>query len=216
MPDLTFSVERAGVVHHAASPLVALTLRVLNRPADEEIKSLLLNCQVRIDAEQRSYAADEQAKLADLFGEPAHWGRSLRGLLWTHVAVTVPPFRTDAHFDVLLPCGFDLTAASSKYFYALEAGEIPLTLQFSGTVFYQTDDKLQVARIPWNREAIFRLKVEVWTEMMKVYYPNTAFVPVRVDVFERLYRYKVQHGLPTWDHALEMLLSSSLSGEEPS
>jgi hypothetical protein len=216
VPDLAFSVERASVVYHAASPLVALTLHVVNRPADEEIQSLLLNCQVRIDAERRSYAPDEQAKLADLFGEPAHWGRSLRGLLWTHVAVTVPPFRADAHFDVLLPCGFDLAAASSKYFYALEAGEIPLTLQFSGTVFYQADAMLQVARIPWNREAIFRLKVDVWTEMMKVYYPNTAFLPVRVDLFERLYRYKVQQGLPTWDHAIERLLSSSLPREEPS
>ncbi len=208
MPDLTFSVEDAGVVHHAASPLVALTLRAENRPADEEIQSLLLNCQVRIDAERRTYASDEQAKLGDLFGAPAHWGRSLRGLHWTHAATTVQPFRESIRFDIQLPCGFDLSAASAKYFYALDHGEIPLTLQFSGTAFYQAGDRLQVARIPWDREAVFRLKVEVWKEMMNAYYPHPAFLPLRVDVVDRLYRYKVKHGLPTWEHALESLLST--------
>ncbi len=208
MPDLTFSVEGAGVVPHAASPLVALRLRVANHPDDEEIQSLLLNCQVRIDAERRSYAPEEQARLGDLFGEPSHWGRSLRGLLWTHATATVPPFRESTRFDVQLPCGFDLAAASAKYFYALEAGEIPLTLQFSGTAFYQAGDRLQVARIPWDREAVFRLKVDVWKDMMKAYYPDTAFLSLRVDVVDRLYRYKVKHGLPTWDHALETLLST--------
>jgi Family of unknown function (DUF6084) len=208
VPSLTFSVEGADVVRHAASPLVALKVCVANAPADEEIQSLLVSCQVRIDAERRSYAPDEQAKLTDLFGEPAHWGRSLRGLLWTHAAASVPSFHGNAHFDVQLPCSFDLSAAWAKYFHALGAGEIPLTLQFSGTAFYQAGDKLQVARIPWDREARFPLKVEVWKDMMKAYYPNTAFLPLRVDVLDRLYRYKVDRGLPTWDDALESLLSS--------
>lgn len=212
MPSLTFSVEGAGVVPHAVTPLVALTVRVANDPADEAIQSLLLDCQVRIDAERRSYGPEEKDKLGDLFGEPALWGRSLRGLLWTHAAATVPPFLGTTRFDVQLPCSFDLSAASAKYFYALEAGEIPLTLQFSGTAFYQAGDRLQVARIPWDREATFPLKVDVWKDMMKAYYPNTAFLPLRVDVVDRLYRYKVKQGLPTWDHALESLLPPDAEG----
>jgi len=30
---------------------------------------------------------------------------------------------------------------------------------------------------------------------------------LRRDVFDRLYRYKVQHGIPTWEQTLEQVLS---------
>ena len=33
---------------------------------------------------------------------------------------------------------------------------------------------LQVAQIPWDREAAFRLPVRVWKEMMEQYYPNNS------------------------------------------
>lgn len=207
MPNLTFRVQGAAVVAHAASPLLALTLRVDNAPADEEVEAILLTCQVRIDADRRGYSADEQDKLRDLFGETSLWARSVRGLLWTHATATVPPFRDSACVDVHLPCSFDLSVAATKYFYALGGDEVPLTLQFSGTVFYRAAAGLQVGRIPWDREATFRLKVSVWKEMMATYYPDSAFLALRTDVFDRLYRYKVRNGLPTWEHALEKLLA---------
>jgi hypothetical protein len=65
---------------------------------------------------------------------------------------------------------------------------------------------LQVAQIPWEKEARFRLPVGVWKGMMERYYPNTAWLCLRQDVFDRLYRYKSRHGLPTWEQALENLM----------
>ena len=60
---------------------------------------------------------------------------------------------------------------------------------FSGTVFYaDSDGSLQVAPISWDQEAKFRLPVQVWRDMMDAYYPNGAWLHVRRDVFDRLYR----------------------------
>jgi hypothetical protein len=42
--------------------------------------------------------------------------------------------------------------------------------------------------------------------MMDTYYPNTAWLSLRRDVFERLYQYKVRRGIPTWEQALESAL----------
>ena len=42
--------------------------------------------------------------------------------------------------------------------------------------------------------------------MMDIYYPNTAWLCLRRDVFERLYQYKVEHGIPTWEQAMERIL----------
>jgi hypothetical protein len=42
--------------------------------------------------------------------------------------------------------------------------------------------------------------------MMEQYYPNSAWLPIHKDVFERLYQYKRRSGLPTWEQVLESLL----------
>jgi hypothetical protein len=42
--------------------------------------------------------------------------------------------------------------------------------------------------------------------MMDAYYPNSAWLCLQRDAFERLYQYKVQNGIPTWEQALEKLL----------
>ena len=65
---------------------------------------------------------------------------------------------------------------------------------------------LQVAPISWEKEARFSLPVKVWREMMDAYYPNTAWLNLRRDVFDRLYQYKMQQGMPTWEQALESVL----------
>jgi hypothetical protein len=66
-----------------------------------------------------------------------------------------------------------------------------------------------VAQIPWDREARYRLPIRVWKEMMDLYYPDTAWVCLRREVFERLYEFKSRHGLPSWEQALERLLSAT-------
>ena len=77
---------------------------------------------------------------------------------------------------------------------------------FSGSIFHAGRMGLQIAQIPWDREATYRLPVRVWKEMMDLYYPNTAWICLRRETFERLYEFKSRHGIPTWEQALERLL----------
>jgi len=109
--------------------------------------------------------------------------------------------------DLPVPCTFDFNVASTKYFHGLADGEVPLNFLFNGTVFYADGNgALQVAPIPWDKETSFRLPVKAWKEMMDIYYPNSAWLCLRRDVFEQLYQYKVDNGIPTWEQVLEKIL----------
>jgi hypothetical protein len=210
VPDLSFAVESAGVVPFAATPLLSFALQVTNRPAAEQIHSALLRCQVQLDVTRRHYNADEQARLRDLFGEPDRWSNTLRTMMWTHASVTLPPFAAETRVEVRIPCSFDFNVAATKYFYGVREGDVPLTFLFSGSVFYESDaGDLQVAPISWEKEARFRLPVRSWHELIDHYYPNTAWLTLRRDVFDRLHRYKTEHGIATWDQALEAVLAES-------
>lgn len=214
MPELHFQIEGAGVVANAATPLIALKLRITNVPADEVIHTLTLRCQVQIEPSKRRYVPQEQEKLLDLFGEPERWSRTVKPLLWMNTSVAVPAFSDSLVVDLELPCTFDFNVAATKYFHALDSGEIPLCVMFSGTVFYKgADDALQVSQVPWDREANFRLPVSVWKEMMDMYFPNTAWLCLRRDSFEQLYEYKMRHGLPTWEQAIAKALAAEEAEE---
>jgi hypothetical protein len=90
-----------------------------------------------------------------------------------------------------------------------------LNLLFSGTVFYAAaGSELQVAPIAWDKEARFHLPVATWKAMMDQYYPNSAWLALRRDIFERVYEYKVRNGIPTWEEAFERLLTSAGVAEE--
>jgi hypothetical protein len=207
MPDLSFGVEAAEAVPYAAAPLLAFKLRVGNRLAGEPIHTIALRCQIMIDPARRRYQDEDQERLRDLFGEPERWGQTLRPMLWTHANVIVPSFTGSGAVDLQVPCTFDFNVAATKYFAGLTDGEVPLNLLFSGTVFYANGEgALQVAQIPWDKEARYRLPVAVWQQMMDIYYPNSAWLALRRDVFDRLYRYKVRRGMPTFEQALESLL----------
>lgn len=207
MPELSFQVEGAEAVPFAASPLLSFKLRITNADADEQIQSVALRCQIQIETTKRHYTAEEKERLRDLFGEPERWGHTLRAMLWTHATAIVTPFNGSTLVDLHVPCTFDFNVAATKYFAGLESGEVPLNLMFSGTVFYEGGERgLQAAQIPWDREAQFRLPVKVWEEMMEHYYPNSAWLRLRRDVFDRLNRYKMRRGIPTWEQTIESLM----------
>jgi hypothetical protein len=209
MPDLTFQVVEAAPLPFAASPHLVFKLRIADVEAPAvPIPAVALRCQIRIEPAGRRYDAGEQERLLDLFGEPARWGRTLRGMLWAHASLMVPSFTGGTVVDLPVPCTFDFNVAATKYFAALDDGEVPLSLLFSGTIFHADEDgALQVAPISWEKEAEFRLPVRAWKEMMELYYPNTAWLCLRRDIFDRFYEYKRRMGLPTWEHALESLLA---------
>lgn len=207
MPDLNFKIEEASVVQFAIAPTLAFKLRITNAIAGETVHTVALRCQIKIEVTRRRYTPEEQARMRDLFGEPERWSQTLRSLLWTHASVVVPSFQDSTVADLPIPCTFDFNVAVTKYFEGLTDGEIPIHLMFSGTVFYtDSDGVLQVAPISWEREARFKLPVKVWREMMDAYYPNSAWLNLRRDVFDRLYLYKTQRGIPTWEQALESVL----------
>ncbi len=207
MPELNFKIEGAEVTPFAAAPQLSIKLGITNTPADERIHTVALRCQIQIEVTRRHYTAEEQKQLLDLFGEPDRWGTTLRSLLWTLAGVVVPGFQGTTTVDVPVPCTFDFNVAATKYFYALNDGEVPINMMFSGTAFYATaDGSLQVAPISWDKEARFKLPVRIWRDMMETYYPNTAWLSLRRDVFERLYQYKMRNGITSWEEALETVL----------
>jgi hypothetical protein len=208
MPDLAFEVVGAKAVPFAATPLLALELSIRNRAPSEPVQSIILRCQVNIDASRRRYSAVEEERLGDLFGDPARWPQTVRAILWTHITITVPSFDERTVAELHLPCTYDLELAPAKYFFSLAEGNVPLTLLFSGSVFFAADDgRLQVSQIPWSSEAAFLLPHAVYREAMDLHYPNSAGLLLRRDIYEQLYRYKVRSGLPTWEQAFESLLA---------
>ncbi|MDQ6773437.1 MAG: DUF6084 family protein [Candidatus Dormibacteraeota bacterium] len=207
MAELEFTVEGAEAVPFCASPTLALKLRVTNR-AEDRVEAVALDCQVRLEAQRRRYSAVEKERLVELFGEPGRWSETLRSLLWTHAHASLPPFEGEARVDLHVPCSADFNVAAAKYFHGLQEGGVPVTLLFSGSVFHRdAEGALQVERIPWTAEATYDLPVATWKDLLQLYFPNTAWLTLRQDVFDRLYAFQVHRGLPTWEQALEELLS---------
>src|ERR1051326_7725718 len=196
MPDLSFSVAGAEVVTFAAAPLLSFKLHVRNADEDELIQSIALRCQIQLETTKRRYTAKEQARLFELFGEPERWGRTLRAMLWTHTGATVSSFQGETTVDLPVPCTFDFNVAATKYFAGLQDGVVPLNLLFSGTVFFDGDQgALQVEPISWEKEATFKLPINIWHDMMDHYYPNCAWLCLRRD--------EVFCGIAGWSGAVE-------------
>ncbi len=207
MPELSFQIEKAEPQRFTVAPTLLFKLRINNSLPNETIHSVALRCQIQLEVTRRQYGSQDQEHLRDLFGETERWGQTLKTMLWTHASVVAPAFRDTSVVDLPVPCTFDFNVAATKYFHGLADGDVPLAFLFSGTVFYADGDgALQVAPIPWDQEARFRLPVKAWHEMMDIYYPNSAWLCLRRDVFERLYQYKVARGIPTWEQMLESIL----------
>jgi hypothetical protein len=207
VPDLQFAVEGAEATPSAATPQVELALRVSNATEDERIHSALLRCQVKIDAARRRYSAREEALLRDVLGPRSQWNDTLRALAWTQTSVVVPSFSGSIVVCVPLTCTVDVTQGPAKLLFALDDGVVPLTLLFSGTVFYAAPDgALQVGNVSWDREARFGLPVELVKRVAELHHSGAAFLSLRRDVFDRLHGYRVAQGHASWDHAIESLL----------
>lgn len=214
MPDLDFRIEGAEPQRFAAAPHLLFKLRIAETvPVGSEptaIHAIALRCQIRIEPTRRRYQAAEEPRLLDLFGTPDRWGQTMRSMLWTHVSTVVPPFMGEGAADLPVPCSFDFSLAATRYFDALDGGELPLGFLFSGTIFHEAEDgALQVAPISWEKEASHRLPASEWRALMDAYYPNAAWLRLRKDVFDRFDQYRSRRGLPTPEAAMERLLSAA-------
>jgi hypothetical protein len=114
--------------------------------------------------------------------------------------------------DLPVVCTYDFEIAGTKYLHALDNGEIPLVLLFSGAAFTQGGAGLSVAPVAWHEEATYRLPVQVWRDIMDLYFPNAGWLRVSRETLDALNRFKSARALPTWDLAFERLLKEA--GEE--
>jgi hypothetical protein len=207
-PELTFEVRDGGVLQHAVVPSLRFAVAIGTVGAAAQVRSVALNVEVRIAATRRRYAEAERGKLVDLFGQPEEWGRNLKTLHWTNFTVQVPSFTGTTEIELPITCTYDLEVAASRYFNALEDGEIPLEFLFSGTVFYAgADGRLQVGRIGWDKDAEFRLPVSSWREMIDRYFPDSAWLRLRRSEFDRLAAYRAKHTLVSWEQVVDKLLA---------
>lgn len=211
MPELNFRIESAEPEPVAAIPTLTFKLGIEAAGSPHPIHTVILRCQIQIEPGRRRYNDAQREGLFDLFGPPSLWSQSLRPMLWTQVTATAPAFTGSTQIGLQVPCSYDFSLAATKYFDALQGeGDIPLCFLFSGTVFYQdTGQGLQAAPISWNKEANFRLSVDLWRRMMDQYYPNQAWLALRKEVFDRFRQFKTQAGHVTWEQALEALLEGA-------
>ncbi len=209
MPELAFQVDGIEPATHGLTPLLHFKLRIVNSSANERIHAVLLQAQIQIEAPKRSYTGEEKERLTDVFGTPERWGQTLRNRFWTHTSTTSGPFTDNAEVILPVPCTCDLNVLATKYFDALTDGEVPLLFLFRGSIFYAADDgHVQVRPIPWNKECVFRLPVRIWKDLMDHHYPNTAWLALRRDIFQRLHAFKRSAGIATWEQTIEQLLPS--------
>jgi Family of unknown function (DUF6084) len=201
VPQLRFEVEGAERVEHAAVPTVAFALGIAS---ERPVRSVLLDVQLQIAARRRPYGSAAHERLFELFGPVEQWGASLRTLLWTRATLVVPPFTGSTVVQLPIACSYDLDVAASRYFDALEDGEVPLEFLFSGTVFYGAP--LQAARISWESEAAYRMPVALWRETMDRYFNGTAWLRLPKPSLDRLAAHKSRHALATWEDVVDSLL----------
>lgn len=211
MPDLTFQVTGVEPTERGLAPLLGFKLKVTNSQAEQSIHAVLLTAQIQFQCPQRAYSTEEKAKLVELFGPPEMWGKSLRNRLWAQSNATICAFRGATETVLQVPCTFDLNVAATKYLYGLEQGDVPLLFLFSGSVFYESAGQLKVEPISWDKECSYQMPVRVWHELMQSHFPNSAWVSLQRDVFDRLYAFRRQGAFLNWEQAIESLLDQANS-----
>ncbi len=206
VPALSFAVRDAEALRYAAVPTIEFKLAV-DADGSRPIRSVLLDVQIQIAARQRGYDDAAQAALVELFGAPERWGSTLRTLLWTRTTVIVPPFEGSTAVALPVTCTYDLEVTAGRYFAALTDGEVPLEFLFSGSVFFAgAEGMLQTARIALDHDVGYRLPVAVWREAIDRHFPQTAWLRLDREHFDRLRAFRGHHALPTWDAAIDVLL----------
>ena len=207
MTDVRFQIVDVVPERHAAVPTLLFGLQVEERSG--AAVDIALRCQIRIEPQRRRYSPVEEQRLLELFGETPRWGDTLKPFLWTNVSALLPQFQGSLQTTLPVPCSYDFDVAAAKYFHALEDGEIPLVFLFSGTIFAQGETRLQVAQIPWNADATFRLPVRAWRALMDLYFPNGGWLRLRRESLDGLMRFKATRAIPTWDAVVDTLLKEA-------
>ncbi|WP_330294419.1 DUF6084 family protein [Streptomyces sp. NBC_00503] len=215
MTDFEFTCTGVRADPYAAGPTLVFRLRVTagGTPEPARVHALALRCQLRIEPARRGYGPAEAAGLADLFGERSRWGTTLQPVQFAQVALMVPSFTGETEVDVVVPCTYDMDIAASRYFSALQDGEAPLLMLFSGTAFTGAGG-FHVEPVPWDREAPYRMPVAVWREMVEQHFPGCGWLRLPRDLMDELLAFRSRHALASWEATVRTLLDAA-AGPRP-
>ncbi|MDQ1741193.1 MAG: hypothetical protein QOE53_2845 [Pseudonocardiales bacterium] len=214
MSDYTFSVVSVFAEPYAVAPQLTARLRI-SEATGQRIHAMALRAQVQIEPQRRRYDEAEQDGLLGLFGARARWVDTLKPFQWMQCNTTVQGFTGQTEVDLVLPCTYDFDVVGARYLHALDAGSVPLTLLFSGTVFIKGANGFGVQQVPWDCEARYDLPVVVWRQMIESYFPNTGWIRLDSDVLRSLAAYRARHGLMTWEETVQALLARSADEVRP-
>lgn len=204
MSELSFTVLDSYPLPYALSPSLGIKLRA-RETTGARVHTIALRAQVQIEPQKRRYTEAESSALVDLFGTLDRYGDTLKPMLWTHVSTMVLGFSGEKEFELQIPCSYDFEVAANKYLNALENGEIPMILLFSGTVYTEGERGIAAELMSWSCEARHRLPVPVWRATMDAHFPNSAWIRIDRDVFAELDRFRVSESIPTWDATIVRL-----------
>jgi hypothetical protein len=204
-PDLDFACREVVADPYAAGPTAVFRMTAQEN-SGVRVHAVALRCQVRVEPIQRHYTDREASRVQDLFGDRPRWGQTLQPMQLAFLTQVLPSFSGTCDFDLVMACSYDIDVAAHKYLAALEDGEIPLLLLFSGTVFTGTAGSIQIAPVPWHKETHVRMPVSVWRAAMDAHFPGQRWIRVDADTYDRLAAYRAERGLTGWGPAFSRLL----------
>ncbi|MFD4241641.1 DUF6084 family protein [Streptomyces sp. NPDC058525] len=213
MTDLAFTCTGVRADAYAAGPTLVFRLRI-TAAGNARVHALALRCQIRIEPARRGYGPAEAEGLADLFGERGRWGTTLKPVQFAQVALMVPGFTGETETDLVVPCTYDMDIAATRYFHALTEGEAPLLMLFSGTAFTGAGG-FRVEPVPWDREASYRLPVQVWREMVEQHFPGCGWLRLPRDTMAELLAFRSRHSLASWEATVRALLDAAAAADPP-
>ncbi|MGW2616059.1 DUF6084 family protein [Streptomyces sp. NPDC001500] len=213
MTEFSFACTGVRADRYAAGPTLVFRLRI-TASGDTPVHALALRCQIRVEPARRGYDSAEADGLADLFGERSRWGSTLQPVQFAQIALMVPGFTGETEADLVVPCTYDMDIAATRYLAALTGGEVPLLMLFSGTAFTGAGG-FRVEPVPWDREAVFRMPVETWREMVEQHFPGCGWIRLPRDTMDALLAYRSRRALPSWEATLKALLDDGAAAEAP-
>jgi len=146
MSELVFDILGVEPDPYAAAPTLNFGLRI-SETTGMRVHAIVLRIQIRIEPKRRRYSPAEAERLVDLFGETKRWGDTVKPMQFAFADASIPGFDGAIEVDVAIPCTYDFEVATAKYFHALDDGEIPFLMLFSGTVFTKGETGFAVERL---------------------------------------------------------------------
>jgi Family of unknown function (DUF6084) len=208
MTELSFTCLDVRPEAYAAAPTLLFRLRI-EVAAGQRVRALALRTQIRIEPARRGHSEQEAERLLELFGERGRWGDTLKPFQFANTSTVVPSFTDSIEVDVSVPCSYDMEVAAGRYFHALQDGQIPFILLFSGTIFGDGEKNLWIEQVPWHAEARYRMPVAVWRTMMDMHFPGSGWLRLRRDTIDALAEFRASRALPTWDDAIIGVLDAA-------